>query len=85
MEEQIRKMILEGGWTDGEYATPEKITKLINDFLNWLEWEQDDFIPGFKEGYYTKMQDPIDMDSETFVTRNSVFLTFLKEKQNEKT
>jgi hypothetical protein len=36
MKEQIRDMILEGGWTDGDYETPEKIESFVFDFMDWV-------------------------------------------------
>jgi hypothetical protein len=41
MEEQIRNMILNGGWKEGEYDTAKEISSMIIEFIKWKDLNTD--------------------------------------------
>ena len=61
MKEQIRSIICEDGWVEGDYNTPERITEMINKFIMWLMKNYsiigtlpDDTLKVSMEGFYIK-------------------------------
>jgi hypothetical protein len=85
MKEQIRSIICEDGWVEGDYNTPERITVMFNKFIEWLMENystigtlSDDNYKVPMKGYYIR-RDTYSNFGHNWKTLDKIFIEYKKQ------